>query len=102
MRLLFATLIIASIATNSIAQSIPPRFQSLGKDSRLQLKRILGSPEMHPTFNPSTAFTADGKRAIYVEDLTTGGEDKPSFRARIHVWDVVSKAWPREIEIAGK
>jgi WD40 repeat protein len=82
--------------------AIPPRFQALAKNERFKLTRILGTPELHPASGPTTAFSADGKRAVYVEDLTTGADDKPAFRSRIIVLDVQAKMWPREIDIGGK
>ncbi len=99
---LIAVFVGTSTTNAQDTNALPPRFQELGKDGRLRLTRILGSPEMQPALGATTAFTADGKRAIYVEDLTTGAADKPAFRARVHVWNADSKAWPREFEIAGK
>lgn len=81
---------------------IPPRFQAFTKDGRLRLTRMLGSPEIQPAFTATTAFSADGKRALYVEDLTTVAEDQPAFRSRLLLWDVDAKGWPREFDIAGK
>ena len=92
--------------TSIVAQDktgfIPPRYQTLAKEGRVRLKGILGAPEMHPAYSPTTRFTADGKRAIYVEDLTTGGHEKPSYRSRLSIWDVEAKGWPREIDVDGK
>src|SRR5919109_385486 len=104
MRHLIACVALALACASLHAQetSIPPRFQALAKDGHFRLKRILGTPEMPPAFNPTTAFSPDGKRAVYVEDLTTGADDMPRFRARVHVWDVQKKPWPREIDIDGK
>lgn len=106
MRHLIATVFVACVfSSTTVAQDkfvIPPRFQELDKNGRLKLTRILGTPEMQPAVGATTAFTANGKRAVYVEDLTTGAADKPAFRARVHVWNAESKAWPREFEIAGK
>src|SRR4051812_19104032 len=86
----------------ALAQDVPSRFANVAKGTPFKLLRVFGSPEMHPAFGPTSAFSADGKRAVYVEDLTTGADDKPSFRARVYVWDVEKKGWPREIEIDGK
>lgn len=101
-----ATLVLALfITSHGISQdknAVPPRFQSFAKDGSLRLVSVLGSPEMHPAVNATTAFTPDGKRAVYVEDLTTGMGDKAIYRSRVLVWNVESKSWPREFDIAGK
>jgi len=81
---------------------LPPRFQSIAKDGRIRLTRILGTPELHTAFNPTTAISRDGKRALYVEDLTSVADDKPAFRSRLIVTTPQAPAWPREIEVPGK
>jgi len=85
-------LVALSLHSASAQDVIPPRYHAIAKDGRFRLKNILGSPEMHPAFNPTTAFSADGKRAIYVEDLTSGADDRPVFRSRLMVWDVEKKS----------
>src|SRR6188768_2978344 len=103
MRFKLASFIVLSISTAfAVGQNVPPRSANVAKGTPFRLLRVLGSPEMHPAFGPTSAFSADGKRAVYVEDLTTGVDDKPSFRARVYVWDIEKKGWPREIEIDGK
>jgi WD40 repeat protein len=82
--------------------AIPPRFQALAKNDRFRLLRVLGTPELAATYGQTSAFSADGKRAIYAEDLSTGAAEMPHLRTRLLLWDVPAKAWPREFEIAGK
>jgi WD40 repeat protein len=90
--------------------AIPLRFQSLAKNERFRLARILGDPELPPTGNPTSAFSADGKRAVYAEDLSSASEMKDQdktkvelrLRTRLLLWDLQAKSWPREFEVAGK
>src|SRR5438270_774876 len=78
--------------------AVPPRLQPLANNDRFQLVRVLGTPEIHPAgFGPTSAFSADGKKAIYVEDLSTGDEKSPRLHTRVLIWNVGSNAWPREI-----
>jgi len=83
------------------AQELPPRFAPLLKNERFQLLRVMGTPEMPPSFLKVSAFSADGKRAVYAEDLSSGGDDKVTLRVRINVWDN-GATWPREFELQGK
>ncbi len=101
-RFLALSLIVILIPAATAQDKLPPRFQTLTKDSPFRLARILGTPELQPTFNPTSAFGADGKRAVHVEDLTSGDDDKPHFRSRLFVWEIGANGWPREFEIAGK
>ena len=103
-RLLLAVLAASgsTISAQDKSAAIPPRFQSLAKDGRFRLTRILGTPEMAPTFGHTSSFSADGKLAVYAEDLTTGDEKTPRLRSRLLIWDLQSKAWPREIDFTGK
>jgi WD40 repeat protein len=84
------------------AQELPPRFQAIAKEGRIRLTSILGTPELQPAYSATTAFSADGKRAIYVEDLSSGNDDKPILRSRLIVTTPQSPAWPREFEVPGK
>lgn len=97
-----AIFLIACMAPVASQEKIPPRFQALAKDGRIRLTRILGTPELHPAFGATSAFAADGKTAIYVEDLTTVVDEKPVFRSRLVVDDPASNEWPREIDLPGK
>ncbi len=107
MRLILGLAIVAFVGSSVHAQSteasaLPARFDSFKKNEHLRLIRVYGAPEMPATFAATSAFTADGKLAVYYEDLSTGDEAKPILRGRLHVWDVEKKSWPREIDIAGK
>jgi WD40 repeat protein len=84
------------------AAALPGRYCDLGKDARFRLLRILGTPELHPTYTSTSAFSADRRVAVYVEDLSTGADDKPMFRSRIIVGAPGGKVWPREIDVPGK
>ncbi len=84
------------------AQEIPPRFGPLLKNDRFRLVRVLGTPEMPPIYHQASAFSAQGNRAVYAEDLTSGSDDTPRLRTRLLVWDLPAKSWPREITIDGK
>ena len=108
----------ATIRTTGAGQSIrqhnsdaiPARFELLAKNDRFRLARVLGDPELPPSGNPTSAFSADGKRAIYAEDLSTSSDVKDGdkkkvelrFRTRLLLWDLLTKSWPREIDVAGK
>ena len=70
------------VTSQGFAQEFPPRFEPLAKNDRFRLMRVLGSPEIPATFNPTTTFSADGKFAIYAEDLSGGADDMPRLRAR--------------------
>jgi WD40 repeat protein len=83
-------------------EKLPPRFDAFAKNERFRLVRVLGTPEMPPIFHQASAFSADGKRAIYALDLSTGADDRPQLRTRLYLWDVQAKTWPREIDIDGK
>jgi WD40 repeat protein len=102
-RILLGILLLIGSQSLVLAQDdlagLPPRFQAIGKEGRLRLTRILGTAELHPTFATTPTFSADGKVGVYVEDLSTGADNKPSLRSRILVWDTQKKGWPREIEV---
>ena len=105
MRRLLASLIALACIGQGFTQeksAIPPRFQPLAKNARFQLMRVLGTPEMPPIHHQASAFSVDGKLAVYAEDLSGGAADKPHLRTRLLLWDMATKAWPREIEIDGK
>ncbi len=107
MRIVLSFAIVALVGSSVHAQSteagaLPARFEPFLKNEHLALVRVYGAPEMPATFASTSAFSSDGKFAVYYEDLSTGDEAKPILRGRLHVWDVEKKAWPREIEIAGK
>ncbi|MBI3823671.1 MAG: hypothetical protein HY289_13460, partial [Planctomycetes bacterium] len=100
-----AVLIALTCVGQCLAQDgLPARFGALGKNDRFKLLRVMGTPEMPPIYHQASAISADGKRAIYAEDLTTGGDDKerPRLRTRLHLWTLPPQSWPREIEIDGK
>src|SRR6478752_2381731 len=81
------------------AQQIPPRYRVLAKNEHFRLTRILGTPEMAAAHTPTSALSANGRRAVYVEDLTTGSDETPHFRSRVIWWDPESAAQPTEIEL---
>src|SRR5580765_5277443 len=101
MRQLLLFFALGCAVSPSFSQDLPSRFGPLVKNERFRLVRVLGTPEMPISFGQMSAFSADGKRAVYAEDLSTGGEDKLTLRARISVWDEAGD-WPRELELAGK
>ncbi len=107
MRYIISLVIVALVGSSALAQStdanaLPARFAPLLKNEHLRLLRVLGTPEMQVSFASTSSFSADGKQAVYYEDLSTGDENHPILRGRLHVWDVAGKKWPREIELAGK
>src|SRR5436190_563018 len=77
MRHTLAFLIVLLSISAVRAQDIAPRFQALAKNERFKLIRIHGTPELRATLGPTTAFSADGKRALYVEDLSGGTDEEP-------------------------
>lgn len=95
--------LIALTLTNVRAQetAIPPRLRTFARDGRVRLTRVMGTPEVHMFASPS-AFSADGKHVIFVEDLSTNDEKARRYHARISIWEVGRNTWPREIEIPGK
>jgi WD40 repeat protein len=82
--------------------AVPPRFDPLAKNERFRLRRVLGMPELPPAFEQTSAISADGKWAIYAEDLSSGDVDKPKLRTRLLLFDLQTKSWPREFDIDGK
>src|SRR5207253_3207046 len=100
-----AILVVLCVQAPIFAQEkadLPPRFAPLVKNDRFRLVRVLGTPEMPAIHHQASAFSSDGKLAVYVEDLSSGGDDKPRLRTRLLVWDMPARGWPREIEIDGK
>jgi WD40 repeat protein len=83
-------------------EKLPPRFEPLTKNDRFRLVRVLGMPELQPNFGQTSAISADGKWALYAEDLSSGSDEKPRLRTRLLLWDLQAKTWPREFEIDGK
>jgi WD40 repeat protein len=83
-------------------EKLPPRFEPLAKNDRFRLLRVLGMPELRPTFAQTSAISGDGKWAIYAEDLSTGDDEKPHLRTRLLLYDLQAKSWPREFEIDGR
>src|SRR5262249_35998834 len=81
---------------------LPPRLQPLLKNDRFRLVRVLGTPEVLPIYHHASTISADGKRGIYAEDLSTGDDDARQLRTRLHVWDLTTAGWPRELEFDGK
>jgi WD40 repeat protein len=91
------------VAIPALAQEKPPpRFEPLTKNDRFRLVRVLGMPELRPSFSPTSAISADGKWAFYAEDLSTEGEKELRLKTRLLHYDVQAGTWPREFEIDGK
>jgi WD40 repeat protein len=82
--------------TQDKGDALPPRFAAFAKNDRFRLLRVLGTPELPNIYHQASAFSGDGKRAVYAEDLSTG-DDSPQLRSRLHLWEE-GKRWPREIE----
>ena len=57
---------------------------------------------MPPTFLAASAFSPDGKRAVYVEDLSSATDEVMRWRSRFYIWDAKHKSWPRELDVDGK
>ena len=94
-------LLLFSYATYA-QEKLPPRFDSLAKNEHFRIVRVLGMPEVQPTFGQTSAISADGKWAIYAEDLSSGDDEKPKLRTRLLLYDLQAKTWPREFDIDGK
>ena len=62
---------------------------------------VLGMPEVQPSFGQTSAISAEGKWALFAEDLSSGNVEKPSLRTRLLLYDLQAKTWPREFEIDG-
>jgi WD40 repeat protein len=99
---LLALCCISPVIAQQSTDALPPRFAPLAKNDRFRLVRVLGTPEMPAIHHQASAFSADGKLAVYAEDLSSGGDDKPRLRTRLLVWDLPARSWPREIEIDEK
>src|SRR5271166_3973849 len=79
-------------------EKLPPRFDPLAKNDRFRIVRVLGMPELQPSLGQTSAISADGKWAIYAEDLSSGDDEKPKLRTRLLLYDLQAKTWPREFE----
>lgn len=109
-RILAILIALAGAGQLSAQDGLPPRFGVLAKNEHFKLLRVMGTPELPAIYHQASAFSADGKRAIYCEDLSTGGAERekdkekprPRLRTRLHLWDIPARGWPREIEIDGK
>jgi WD40 repeat protein len=98
-----AIVVVLMLACSAYAQEkLPPRFDPLTKNERFRIVRVLGTPELRPTFAQTSAISADGKWAIYAEDLSSGDDEKPRLKTRLLLYDLQTKAWPREFDIDGK
>ncbi|HZZ78513.1 MAG TPA: WD40 repeat domain-containing protein [Gemmataceae bacterium] len=103
MRYLVASLLVGLPFSPVFAQEkLPARFAPLTKNDRFRLVRVMGMPELPAVYMPTSAISANGRWAVFAEDLSSGSDATPSFRTRLLVWDLQALAWPREIMIDGK
>ncbi len=100
--LAIVALILFLVSGVGAQEKLPPRFAPLTKNERFRLVRVLGMPELQPTLQPTSAISADGKWAIFAEDITSSDGKNWHFRTRLLLFDLQAKTWPREFEIDGK
>ncbi len=87
-KLLFAVGVCLLVAQPCLAQSkVPLRYQNLVGSARLKVVDVLGSPEMTPSGEQTSAFTPDGKFAVYASgEAAIGGQLLSD--AILSLWDV--------------
>ena len=97
MQRIVAIILIALFTPHAFSQDkLPPRFDTFAKSGPFRLTRILGTPEIQLDGISASAFSPDGKFAVYVEVLSRGDEKTPNMHSRISVCDTNAKTWPRK------
>lgn len=101
-QIMVAALAFCMVGSAFAQDKLPPRFEPLLKNEHFRLTRVLGMPELRPTLGPTSAISADGKWALFAEDLSSGDGEAVRLRTRLLLYDLQAKTWPREFDIEGK
>ncbi len=91
-------LLAASPAFAGDPAPLPARYQPFEKSARLKLRQALGSPELHPTMGHTSAFSRDGKVAVFVSHVVADDMVRDS---NLWVWDLEKRRLTRELPLPG-